>query len=208
MSILNDSGILEAIRVGELSITPLPANRIQPASVDLSLSEDYAIHESIDLDFSELSKENLNALEKKRKIGPDGLILRGGESVVCYTQETLTFSKQICGILYNRSSIVRWGIDAAKANFINPGFSGRMPLVIHNFGSSSIALKVGMLICQLQLNRLETQTIHSYNDRHDPSVFGKEALSAGFSRADLIKRADDPLSKFLHEKISEVTTGK
>lgn len=208
MPILNDRGILEAMRKEEISISPLPPDRIQPASVDLSIGDTYAKHDNASIDFLKLSTEELKALENQRPFPKDGVTLEPGESIVCYTREKITFSKQICGTIYNRSSVVRWGIDAAKADFINPGFSGCMPLVIHNFGRSFVTLKPGMIICQLQLNKLDVPTIHTYEDRHDPSVFGDIAEAAGFSSDKLTKRADDPLSKFLHEKISEVTAGK
>lgn len=208
MALLNDIGILEAMRKKEVSISPLSPDRIQPASVDLSIGDTYAKHGDASIDLSKLSVKELKALENQKSLPNEGITLAPGESVICYTRETITFSRQICGTICNRSSVVRWGIDAAKANFINPGFSGCMPLVIHNFGRSFVTLKPGMIVCQLRLDRLEARTIHTYEDRHDPSVFGNVAEAAGFSKGKLTKRADDPLSKFLHEKISEVTAGK
>ncbi|WP_418585306.1 dCTP deaminase [Parasutterella excrementihominis] len=210
MAVLNDSGILKAIRDKQLSVLPLPADRIQPASIDLSLGDSYTLHspDTRELDFSSVSKESLSQLENTRKIPQDGFLLKPGELAVCHTAETLIFSTQIYGQIFNRSSLVRWGIDAAKANFINPGFKGKMPLVIHNFGSIPFRLKEGQIICQLQVCLLETPTLHSYENRHDPKELGSFAKEAGFSTNSQASRADDPLSKFLHERISEITIGR
>lgn len=205
MAVLNDRGILNAFRDGLVSISPLDPSRIQPASIDLSLGDTYSLHSPGKLDFSSLSKQDLKNLEISKEIPKEGLVISPGEFIVCHTEEHLKFSKQIFGVIYNRSSVVRWGIDAAKANYINPGFEGKMPLVVHNFGTSAITLKKGFVICQLQLNFLEKETLHSYKHRHDPKELAEELVGTGLEKINLDARADDPLSKFLHEKISEIT---
>lgn len=197
MGVMNDAEILKAIDQKLLYIEPLAANDIQPASIDLHL------HHIIDvptlngpLDMAHTSKEDLEKLAKHVDI-KDGYTLQPGQWVTGYSLEKIKLTSRITGRIFNRISLVKWGLNAALSAFINPGFSGRKVIVLHNFGSQAIVIYPEMRICQLELEMLESNAMRSFEDRHDVSKITWSGLNLNCD----CKTIDNPFSEYLNAQI-------
>ena len=97
MASLSDKDILELIRLGSLSISPLQISNIQPGSIDLTLADSielFKIDKTVDL--SELSKDDLKRASEIISIS-DGYELKPGPvsytHLDVYKRQVLTFLK-------------------------------------------------------------------------------------------------------------------
>ena len=151
--ILTKTEILKEIKNNRLKITPFEETNIGPASIDLTLSDEFRIFPKLKTillseatDAEKLSKET-----KKEKI-----TLKPGDFILAKTQEKITLPENICGLLSGRSRFARMGllIDVT-AFFISPGVSNRQVFEIKNISHNAITLSKGLKIAQLVLVRTE-----------------------------------------------------
>ncbi|MCI7252144.1 MAG: dCTP deaminase [Succinatimonas sp.] len=201
MSSLSDKDILELIRLGKLNISPLQVSNIQPGSIDLTLAdsiEQFSFDKTIDL--SELSKDDLKRSSKIISIS-DGYELKPGEFVTGHSSELISLPQDVNGLIMNRNSLAKVGLNAAISQYINPGFHGNKIIVIANMGATSIILKPGIRICTLVLFRMSSTSYRAYDQRHDTASI-KDHMT-GMSYTDS-KHIDDSLSDFMNERIKEL----
>lgn len=201
MSILSDNQIISAVNDNFIGIEPLAKNRIQPASVDLTLYDKIEIVKADFVDFESLQDEESGSLYVTQEIGQDGYILAPGSYVIGYSAEILSFTTGFNARICNKNSLVRWGLDAATGNFINPGFKGRMPLIIRNFGTSKLKLRAGMKICQLEIHQLDNASTRNYENRHDPEALVSDIPDWEKRLQEDNKNLDHTFSDFLHQRI-------
>ena len=201
MSILSDNQIISAVNDNFIGIEPLAKNRIQPASVDLTLYDKIEIVTADFVDFESLQDEESESLYITQDIGQDGYILAPGSYVIGYSAEMLSFTTGFNARICNKNSLVRWGLDAATGNFINPGFKGRMPLIIRNFGTSKLKLRTGMKICQLEIHQLDNASTRNYENRHDPEALVSDIPDWEKRLQEENKNLDHTFSDFLHQRI-------
>lgn len=163
--LLSDRCIGEALASGELRVEPLPEpGRIQPASLELTLSEDWAqwagawnavIRPGGDGDQNGWCGANRFRAESV-EIKPQQFLLAATTEAVCLAP---TLAARVEG----KSSFGRCGLAIhATAGFIDPGFQGRVTLELFNFNAFPIELKAGMPICQLALFRLSSAAVRPY----------------------------------------------
>ncbi|MBQ3683523.1 MAG: 2'-deoxycytidine 5'-triphosphate deaminase [Succinimonas sp.] len=201
MSILSDNQIISAVNDNFIGIEPLAKNRIQPASIDLTLYDKIEIVTADFVDFESLQDEESESLYITQEIGQDGYILAPGSYVIGYSAEMLSFTTGFNARICNKNSLVRWGLDAATGNFINPGFKGRMPLIIRNFGTSKLKLRAGMKICQLEIHQLDNASTRNYENRHDPEALVSDIPDWEKRLQEENKNLDHTFSDFLHQRI-------
>lgn len=204
MSILSDKSILKAIANRGLDIQPLLLNDVQPASVDLHLGETLHEFSASRIDLSTATKDQLKALEKE--IIYKEYELKPNSYVVIDTKEVITISQRISAKILNRNSLARFGLDVSCATFLNPGFSGRKPLLIRNFGVSTIVLHPGDKICQIEFSELDADTNRTYAERHDISAFDMAVAQAVSlqSAVDVKDKVDaDAFSLYLKDVIKK-----
>lgn len=204
MPVYSDKAILEALGNGILSIEPLHPNNIQPASIDLTLGGKVETLLPGEIDLASPDMEDIKQRTQTHDIR-SGYRLEPNTYVVGYTAEYLKFSTFINGRIDTRNSLARCGLDLSAGSYINPGFEGHMPLVIRNFGSSSLVLHPGIRICQLEIFMLTEQSIRNYDNRHDLSKLASYASGNTFQDAfQSDVSGDNPLAKFLDERIAAV----
>lgn len=200
MSILSDNQIISAINNNFIGIEPLVKNRIQPASVDLTLHNTIEIIQTKVIDFASLG-DDCSEMYKTLDIGRDGYTLEAGCYIIGYSAEVLSFTTGFNARICNKNSLVRWGLDAATGNFINPGFKGRMPLIIRNFGSAKLTLHAGMKICQLEIHQLDNASTRNYENRHDPEALVSDIPDWEKRLQKENEQLDHTFSDFLHQRI-------
>lgn len=204
MSALNDKEILSLIEGGNLIITPLIQNNVQPGSVDLTLHNKIEVFHSPEiLDIAGIQKDALSSMEEIVDIS-DGYSLKPGEFITGRSEEYIELPQNILAIITNRNSLAKIGIDAAISTFTNPGFKGRKTIVIKNNSQSVIVLRPGMRICQMLIFKMDSASARSYENRHDES-----AITSAYDTKILpglkqnVQNIDDSLSALLRESITK-----
>ena len=100
------------------------------ASIDLSVGEQY--FES--------------SLSEKRPLQDDRVVLGAGRSIVLYTQEEVRLPLNVFGVVSGKGSWIYHGIFISSGK-IDPGFSGRLRIGLHNASAQPVILEKGELIC-------------------------------------------------------------
>ena len=130
--VLSDKDIKN--RINELFNSPISLNDIQPASVDLHLSD-----ELIDLDGV------ISVLEYGEEY-----VLQPGEFILGSTSEIVTIPNDLVAQVDGKSSIGRLGVAIhITAGFIDPCFNGNITLEIKNVSNKPFILRKDMSIAQI-----------------------------------------------------------
>jgi dCTP deaminase len=144
--ILSDRDIKFNLDIGLLKIKPRPEEEaIQPASVDLHLSDEIIIydHKQIVRPWDGIDKFEYEKIIKTR-------ILKPRECILGSTIESVEISNGLVARVEGLSSLGRcFLLVHVTAGFIDPGFKGNVTLEIKNIGNWPIEIKPKMRICQL-----------------------------------------------------------
>lgn len=151
--ILTRDKILNEIKEKRISITPFSSKNIGPASIDLTLSNEFRI-------FLEDKKVNIDEKADYKKssklVKTNSLVLKPGDFVLGITKEKISLPNDICGKLTGRSRFARLGLAVhITATFMQPGINNRQVLEIKNAGNHDLVLKAGVKVCQLIIERTE-----------------------------------------------------
>ncbi|MFH0876223.1 MAG: dCTP deaminase [archaeon] len=153
MSILTRTEILSQIKKGAIKIDPFSETKVGPASVDLTLGNEFRVYKNTRLKID--LKENINLEKITRLVKCNSLILKRGESVLGITLEKITLPQNMCGWLEGRSRFARVGFQIhTTASFVQPGVSNRQVLEIANISPFSLVLYPGESVCQLIIEKL------------------------------------------------------
>ena len=160
---LSDRDIHEFLESGDIKISPLNKDLIQPSSVDVTLGNQFRVLDKqkssiVDSTQPKADLTNLIAVE------PNGqFLLHPGEFVLGTTIETVTLGSQIASKLEGKSSLGRLGLMIhATAGFIDPGFRGQITLELSNVSRIPIIIKPGMRIGQLAFFELRSPCLQPY----------------------------------------------
>ena len=149
--ILSSATLRQLISRGELIINgPQPLN-IQPASIEMHLSNRVV---------RRVGQTNQTTEDYK-----DGapVSIRPGEFILASTQETVHIPATLVGQVEGKSSWARRGLLVhVTAGFIDPGFQGAITLEIVNLSSTAIYPRVGQRIAQLAVHRLDREPEYLY----------------------------------------------
>lgn len=166
MTIYSDATIIRQIRLGNITIDPIPENiQIQPSSVDLRLGNTFKTfkptEEPIDptKDYIDLEEEMITIIQNPYTIQP-------GEFILGHTLETITLPDDITARIEGKSTLGRLGLTMhVTAGYIDPGFNGQITLEICNLGPRPVTLYTGMRVCQIVFEDMTTPSENPYNTR-------------------------------------------
>lgn len=149
--ILSSTTLRQLISRGELIINgPQPLN-IQPASIEMHLSNRVVRRVG----------RATQAFEDYKAGSP--VSIRPGEFILASTQETVHIPATLVGQVEGKSSWARKGLMVhVTAGFIDPGFRGAITLEIVNLSSINIYPRVGQRIAQLAVHRLDSEPKYLY----------------------------------------------
>ena len=148
--ILSDTTLKKMLESGELLVDPITPEQIQPASIDLRLSDHFLkVNENtlevIRLD-SELKYEELNQSE---------IVIPPHSFLLATTREYIRLPNDLTAFVEGRSSIGRIGLFIQNAGWVDPGFEGNITLELYNANRLPIRLQEGRRICQLVSPRMD-----------------------------------------------------
>ncbi|MDD5340256.1 MAG: dCTP deaminase [Candidatus ainarchaeum sp.] len=167
--ILSDIDIRRMLKEGALKIRPLTKDQIGPASVDLTLSDEWYffkdMYEGRVVDLSKTGFQEAFRMKKAKSV-----TLTTGQMCLGRTVERLTLPSDIMGNLEGRSRYARMGlIIHITSALVQPGSDNRQVLEIVNLAPFPVKLHAGMRISQVVFQRMESNTAKPY------AKFGKIA---------------------------------
>lgn len=157
MSVLGKEAILEEIKKGNIKIEPFKPEMVGPASIDLHLSNAFRVFVHLPNALNMTSDLDFKAATKGVKLAEgEVLTLHPGQAVLGITEERITLSDEISGMLEGRSRFARVGLLVhISASFMQPGISNHQVLEIYNLGPIPLNLIPGTPVCQFIFQRCE-----------------------------------------------------
>jgi dCTP deaminase len=154
MVILSDAGLREAFDKKDITITPLPS-KLEPASVDLSVGE-----EAFAASANEITKLSDGKL----------LTIPAGEMVLIITKEQIQLSAKIVGHIGLRSYFTRKGLVLLAGPQIDPGFEGKLHIVLCNLSPVEITLAYGEPFCTVEFFALDKPAQNIYSGSYQKQM--------------------------------------
>ncbi len=160
--VFSDVDILDALDKGIIKIEPFDKSQIGPASVDLTLSNEwYFLKKKYIGKTVDLSKTPFTEVFEMKKA--DSIELEPGVLCLGKTLEKITLPPNLIGKLEGRSRYARMGlIIHITAAVVQPGSSNHQILEIVNLAPFKIKIHKGMRISQILFEELKTPTSKPY----------------------------------------------
>lgn len=151
--ILCDWQIVRAIEHDDIGIWPWDKEMLQPASVDVRLSNRFRrFHQREHIDPAKPAADLTY-----EEVVEDGhyFMLHSGQFILASTLEAVKLTNTFAARIEGKSSVARLGVIVhSTAGFIDPGFRGRLTLEMTNLNSSPVLLYPGMKIAQLSFTQI------------------------------------------------------
>jgi dCTP deaminase len=159
--ILSDGEIRQYLKRGLLCVNPIDEVQIQPASIDITLGNTFAMLKNIDggvLD-PEDSAQYDTFIGNKYLLSP-------GHFVLATTRESIALPNDLTAFVEGRSSWGRLGLFIQNAGWVDPGFKGEITLELFNANRYPIELTTGVRIGQLVFAKMSVETENPYNGKY------------------------------------------
>jgi dCTP deaminase len=171
MAVLSNEDIKKALKKGIIKITPLEESQIGPASVDLTLSDEWYVFKK------GLSRKNVDLLKAEWKdavkpIKAKSIVLKHDEICLGKTLERITLPSNIIGKLEGRSRYARMGLSVhITSALVQPGSDNHQVLEIGNMAPFPVVLHAGMRVSQIVFFELKSPSSKPY------AKFGEVAVN-------------------------------
>lgn len=159
--ILSDQTLKTMIDSGELVVSPLTDESIQPASIDCRLGNHFLVVED-----RQMHSIDLNTEITYREIEGDSITIPPHSFLLATTLETVKLPDNLTAFVEGRSSIGRIGLFIENAGWVDPGFEGQITLELYNANSLPIRLEAGRRICQLVFCRMDQTALSPYRGKY------------------------------------------
>ena len=161
--IYSDHTIKRKIWDNEIGFDPFHFDNVQPASIDITLSDKFLEPEYsgaiINLDkpiqYTEYTADKTN-----------GFVLRPKSFILASTEEYMKIPGNVTAWVEGRSSIGRVGLFIQNAGWIDPGFEGTITLELFNASNYSIRLLPGTRVGQIIFAELDAPCQKPYNGKY------------------------------------------
>jgi dCTP deaminase len=159
--ILSGDTLRESIKNKDIVLEPIDDGQIQPASVDLRLSDDFLVMEEYSMDHIDMGEE-----VKYKQVKSDSFVLLPKSFVLARTKEYMEIPLDCAAAVEGRSSIGRIGLFIQNAGWIDPGFKGTITLELFNASNVPIRLKPGRRVGQLVVSKLDKKLEKGYQGKY------------------------------------------
>lgn len=159
--ILSDKTLKRMIDSGELGVTPINEDSIQPASIDCRLGDHFLIVEDRQMQIIDLNSEI-----KYRELDGPSITIPPHSFLLATTMEYVRLPKDLTAFVEGRSSIGRIGLFIQNAGWVDPGFEGQITLELYNANSLPIRLEAGRRICQLVFCSMDQAAASPYQGKY------------------------------------------
>ena len=159
--ILSDGTLRDLLASGELVVEPIDNGQIQPASIDLRLSDHF-----LKVDENRLEVIRLDAEVEYVELTQEQIVIPPHSFLLATTRERIRLPDDVTAFVEGRSSIGRIGLFIQNAGWVDPGFKGRITLELYNANSLPIKLEVGRRICQLVFCKMDCDASRPYSGKY------------------------------------------
>lgn len=159
--ILSDVTLKKLVDSGELGVSPIAADSIQPASIDMRLGTHFLVVEDRQMHTIDLNSEIVY-----RQIEGQSIIIPPHSFLLATTMEYIKLPNDLVAFVEGRSSIGRIGLFIQNAGWVDPGFEGQITLELYNANSLPIRLEAGRRICQLVFCRMDQAAAVPYRGKY------------------------------------------
>ena len=188
MSILTDRQIEEHIKTHNM-IHPYDEKRLKPASYDICVGDEYRFSH-------EKEPRKLSGWKKEIKLPPYSL---------CYvlSKEKLNLPNDVSALISSMHGTVREGVLMYPQPPIDPGFSGKLYLLLHNLTDEDRVVVKDTCIASLVFDKSTEEAAKPYGTSSDHKYQNAETLQD----MGLVEKKDfEPYSSAL-KKLSEKVDG-
>ncbi|MBN1169537.1 dCTP deaminase [Candidatus Micrarchaeota archaeon] len=160
--ILSNEDIKKMLKEKKIIITQLKEEQIGPASIDLTLSNEWQFFRpSLSKRTVDLSKTEFQRAFVTKKA--NAITLKKREMCLAKTREKITLPADIMGKLEGRSRYARMGlIIHITSALVQPGSDNHQVLEIVNLAPFSVKLRAGMRISQVVFHKMGSKTTKPY----------------------------------------------
>lgn len=165
---LTDRKLLRTIKRKGV-VVPFDPSNCQKTSVDLMLDkeiESYVSDKPI-LSDEDIPKKNYKTFD----ILIEGFSLQPGQSVFIKTVETVHIPRNTSASVCGRTDIERMGLMIQPIHCLDPGYKGKITVLVVNHSSVPVQLVAGVEICQLSLHELSIDKINRRRVKKIKSTF-------------------------------------
>jgi dCTP deaminase len=149
------------IASGELGVSPICDDSVQPASVDCRLGTHFLLVED-----RQMESIDLNTPIQYREIEGPAITIPPHSFLLATTMEYVRLPHNLTAFVEGRSSIGRIGLFIQNAGWVDPGFEGQITLELYNANSLPIRLEAGRRICQLVFCRMDQPADAPYQGKY------------------------------------------
>ena len=174
--LLSDGTIIAMVEAGDLVIRPWEPERVQPASVDLTLSPRFKILDRSVRPY--IDPEDVpEDLYREMDIGDSGeFIMHPGEFALGSTTEWVELPDEISARMEGKSSLGRLGLMIhSTAGWVDAGWKGELTLELHNVSLMPIVLRKGMRIGQISFMQMDAPAVRPYGSPGLGSRYQRQA---------------------------------
>ena len=131
-------------------IEPYDKKYLNPCSYDLTLGDLFLKERGQGCRLRTIKPENPTAVEyEEMDRSVEQITIKPNEFVLATTRETISLPTNLAAQIHGKSSLGRLGLSIQNAGHIDPGFSGKVTLELHNESKSVICLDNTVRICQI-----------------------------------------------------------
>ena len=159
--ILSDGSIKELMDSGELGISPIKNEQIQPASVDCTLGTHF-----LRVNDSQKTHLDFDTTIDYIEINAQEIVIPPNSFLLATTNEYIKLPDNITAFVEGRSSVGRMGLFIQNAGWVDAGFEGRITLEVFNANSLPIVLSANRRICQLVFCLMDKTAEHPYRGKY------------------------------------------
>ena len=159
--ILSDATLRTLLARGELAVSPLAEDSIQPASIDLRLGRHYLKVDENDCDIIRMDQPiTYVSLER------DEIVIPPLSFMLATTMERIRLPHDLTAFVEGRSSIGRMGLFVQNAGWVDPGFEGEITLELFNANRQPIILQSERRVCQLVFAKMDQAASQPYQGKY------------------------------------------
>lgn len=163
---LADWQIVGACKMGDLVIDPFDVAMVQPASIDVCLSDHFMVFNNHKGQVIDVKKDVRDLMQDV--YAKDSFVLHPNEFALGSTVEYFELPTNLIGRVEGKSSLGRLGLAIhVTAGFIDPGFKGTITLELFNIANMPIVLYPGMKIGQVSFTDMGTHANKAYGARNN-----------------------------------------
>jgi dCTP deaminase len=170
--IVSDRTLRQLLAAGDIRVEPLEESQIQPASIDLRLSDHF-----LKVDENRVEVIGLDRPVEYLEIRRPEIVIPPHSFLLAVTRERIHLPDNITAFVEGRSSIGRIGLFIQNAGWVDPGFEGTITLELYNANRLPIRLSSGRRICQIVFAFMDGPAEHPYHGKyqHQRGATGSQA---------------------------------